>query len=156
MTSVRRQVLAIDTYAELVAKKLLLPSQKTKYVAVEADFLIDVLRSLVGQIRVDEQWYLGCNPDVCEAVAGGVVKDAREHYISRGFYEHRMPYGIVVDEAWYLGMYEDVRLAVLGTVFASGQAHFEALGYREGRLPFAGFQLETGPMTSCDHDGGSV
>ena len=95
------------------------------------------------RIHVDETWYLDCNPDVCEAVKGGVVKGAREHYVSSGFYEHRMPYKIMVDEAWYLEAYEDVRTAVNNALFPSGQAHFERLGFREGRVPFAGFQLET-------------
>ena len=143
MMSASRQASAIDTYATLLAKKLLLPSEKTKYVAVELSFLIDALSSRVAEIHVDEGWYLACNPDVCCAVQDGLVKGAREHYVFNGFYEHRMPYKILVDEAWYLGAYEDVRVAVHDAVFPSGQAHFETLGYREGRLPFSGFRLET-------------
>jgi hypothetical protein len=81
------------------------------------------------------------NPDVRRAVRDGAVKDGREHFVTSGFYEHRLPYEICVDEAWYLECYENVRQAVLAAVFPSGQTHFEALGYREGRLSFGGFSL---------------
>jgi hypothetical protein len=131
----------IDPFAILVGKKLLLPSDKTKYVAVQMGFLVDMLLPQVARIYVDEKWYLDCNPDVCNAIRDGAVKDGREHFATRGFYEHRRPYEITVDESWYLDQYEDVRSAVHAAVFVSGQAHFEALGYREGRLPFAGFRL---------------
>jgi len=131
----------IDPFATLVTKKLLLPSHKTKYVAVHMGFLVDMMRHRVAQIYIDEIWYLERNPDVRDAVREGAVKDGREHFVTRGFYEHRLPYEIRVDEAWYLGAYEDVRAAVHAKLFASGQAHFESLGYREGRLPFAGFHL---------------
>jgi hypothetical protein len=130
-----KDVVNIDPFAVLVRKKLVLPSHKTNYVAVQMGFLVDIM------IQIDEQWYLECNPDVCEAVKEGAVKDGREHFIIRGFYEHRLPYEICVDEAWYLDRYEDVRSAVHASVFASGQVHFEKLGYREGRLPFDGFRL---------------
>ncbi len=131
----------LDPFATLIGKKLLLPSDKTKYVSVQMDFLVDMLRPRVARIYVDEKWYLDCNADVCNAVRDGAVKDGREHFVTCGFYEHRLPYEIIVDERWYLERYEDVRGAVHAALFASGQAHFERLGYREGRLPFAGFEL---------------
>ena len=135
---------AFDSYGALVVKKMLLPSEKTKYVAVERSFLVDVLRDRLEQIHVDEEWYLEQNPDVRDAIRDGVVQNARAHYASSGFFEHRMPYAIAVDEAWYLDTYEDIRRAVASAVFASGQAHFEARGYREGRLPRPGFRLDIG------------
>ncbi len=132
---------ATESYAALIARKLLLPSDKTRFVAVDMGFLVDLMRSRVAQIRVDEKWYLGHYQDVSDAVRDGLVKDAREHFVTSGFYEHRLPYEVFVDESWYLEKYVDVGAAVRADIFPSGQAHFEKLGYREGRLPFAGFHL---------------
>ena len=141
----------IYPFATLIGKKLLLPSEKTKYVAVQRDFLVEMLRPWVGCIYVDEKWYLDCNADVCDAIRNGVVHSGREHFVRCGFYEHRLPYEVTVDEHWYLGQYEDVRGAVQAAVFASGQAHFEKIGYGEGRLPFAGFQLACSARVHDDH-----
>jgi hypothetical protein len=146
-------VATIDPFATLVVKKLLLPSPKTKYVAVEMGFLVSVMRDRLEQLHVDEAWYLDGNPDVCEAVRDGVVRDAREHFVTRGFYEHRLPYEIIVDEAWYLARYEDVRAAVDAAVFPSAQVHFESVGYREGRLPFADFRLAPASAARGDRPG---
>ena len=138
---VTKNISNIDPFATLVRNKLLLPSSRTQYTAVKKSFLVELLRSRVAQIHVDENWYLTTNPDVCSAVKDGAVKDGREHFVTSGYYEHRLPYRICVDEAWYLENYQDVRLAVLAAIFPSGQTHFETLGYREGRLPFADFSL---------------
>jgi len=144
----------IEPFATLVRKKLLLPSNRTPYIAVKMSFFVELLRSRVAQIHVDENWYLDSNPDVCSAVRDGAVKDGREHFVTSGFYEHRLPYKIRVDEAWYLECYEDVRQAVLASIFSSGQMHFETLGYREGRLPFADFRLacDEGKNNGGAHD----
>jgi hypothetical protein len=145
----------IDPFATLIRKKLLFPSVKTPYIAVRRSFLVELLRTRVAQIHVDETWYLSSNPDVCRAVKDGAVKDGREHFVTSGYYEHRLPYKICVDEAWYLEQYEDVRQAVLAAIFPSGQIHFETLGYREGRLPFADFSLVCDQNENNDggHDG---
>jgi hypothetical protein len=133
----------IESYATLINKKILLPSQKTNYIAAETHFLVVALRSRIEQIFVDEAWYLAKYPDIQSAISSGVVKSAREHYALHGFYEHRLPYAIDVDEAWYLAQYQDIRNAVFEGTFPTGQAHFEKLGYREGRLPFADFHLKS-------------
>jgi hypothetical protein len=49
---------------------------------------------------------------MCVAVRDGLVKGAREHYVSSGFYAYRMPAKTIVDKAWYLETYEDVPAAV--------------------------------------------
>jgi hypothetical protein len=138
-----KPTVTIEPYATLINKKILLPSQKTNYIAVETYFLVRALKAQVEQVYVDEEWYLTRHPDIQLAIKDGVVKNAKEHYALNGFYEHRQPYEILVDEAWYLSQYDDIKKAVLEGVFTSGQAHFEKLGYREGRLPYAGFQLKS-------------
>lgn len=134
----------MGTYASLLNQKIIIPSAKGNYIAVERHFFNNCLAPIIEKIRIDEKWYLQAHPDVREAIASGVVPNARVHYASFGFYEHRMPYRILVDEAWYLAEYPDVRAAIAKKHFESGQAHFEADGFREGRFPYSNFQLESG------------
>jgi hypothetical protein len=104
--------------------------------------LIDFLKPTLRQIYVDEEWYLDANPDVEAGIMEGMVQDAKDHYISAGYYEHRMPYEITVDEDWYLAQYEDVRQAVRNGDIESARHHFYAAGFKEGRLPAPGFTFK--------------
>lgn len=131
----------METFAALVNRRVLVPSQKTNYVAIEMNFLSTVLASRIGKIEVDESWYLERYPDIVGAIARGACASARDHYVMHGFYEHRLPHQITVDEDWYLDQHDDVRRAVSSREFASGQQHFDDIGFREGRLPYAGFSL---------------
>ena len=133
--------MALPSFATLVNSKVLIPSTKTPYLAVEKHFLQKCLRPFVQEIRLDEAWYVRQNPDVAEGIRRRLVASAREHYVEHGFYENRMPYDIRVDEPWYLEQYPDVRAAVEREQYASAQAHFYAVGFGEGRLPYAGFTL---------------
>ncbi len=132
--------MSYDTYATLLNKKLVIPSQKTSYLAVDKQHLSRVLQPHIERIKLDEAWYLSQYPDVREAIERGDFASASEHYINVGYYEHRMPRHILVEEAWYLEQYADVREAVANNVFASGQAHFAIAGFREGRFPHANFR----------------
>jgi hypothetical protein len=126
----------------LVNKKIMLPSQKTDYIAVDTHYLSHALKEKIGQILVDEKWYLNQYPDVTEALASGNIKTISEHYNIYGYYEHRLPYKISIDEKWYLSEYVDIREAVKSGVFASGQSHFDVVGYKEGRIPYPHFRLK--------------
>lgn len=130
-----------DTYAALINKKLVVPSQKTSYVAIERGFFEEIFFGVVARIHVDESWYLAQSPDVKDAIGRGEFESASEHFVKVGYYEHRMPYEIDVDEVWYLDNYEDIAAAVDQKVFPSGRAHFYQLGYREGRFPHPNFAL---------------
>ena len=131
----------METWSALINKKLMLPSQKTNYIAVEMHYLSQALRDQVGQIFVDEEWYVAKYPDILAAINEGKIETVSEHYVLYGYYEHRMPYSIVVDEKWYLTEYEDIAKAVQSRTFSSGQSHFDQLGYREGRIPYPYFRL---------------
>ena len=134
----------IPTYASLINRKLIVPSSKKPFLAVDEHFVAQLLMPQLEKIHVDEAWYLRAYPDVSAAIKGGVVPTAKAHYCQYGYYEHRMPHRILVDEPWYLMEYPDVREGVVTAKhFASGQEHFELLGYKEGRYPYRGFQLET-------------
>jgi hypothetical protein len=132
----------IATYAGLLNQKIIIPSSKGAYQGVDRYFLASCLRPFLETIRFDEQWYLGTQPDVREAIDSGIVPNAKEHYVRFGFFEHRMPYHIEVEESWYLAEYPDVRTAIERESFESGQAHFDAQGFREGRVPYPHFKLE--------------
>ncbi len=131
----------METFATLVNRKILLPSQKTNYIGVEMSFFSMVLADRIRNIRVDEEWYLNRYPDILGAISLGVCASASDHYVMHGFYEHRLPREIRVNEAWYLNQHEDVRRAVASKDFVSGQHHFDEVGFREGRHPYADFSL---------------
>lgn len=132
-----------DTFAALINRKLVVPSQKTPYLAVDRQFFAQILAEMVARIHVDAAYYLAHSPDVAQAIARGEFASAADHFVKVGFYEHRMPYDIEVDETWYLENYADIADAVKKGVFASGSAHFQLTGYREGRFPHAHFKLRT-------------
>jgi hypothetical protein len=130
-----------DTYATLLNKRLVIPSEKTSYVAVDRTHFALVLRPHIARIRVDTKWYLGRYPDVSAAIDRGEFESATDHYVKVGYFEHRMPHPIEVDEGWYVTTYPDIAAAVEKGVFTSGALHFERLGFREGRFPYSGFRL---------------
>ncbi len=127
------------SYATLINRKLLMPSSRTQYIAVDKDHLVDFMKPSLRKIYVDPAWYVKAYPDVAEAIAKGIVADAKDHYITYGYYEHRMPYEITVEEQWYLAQYADVNAAVASGEIESARHHFYAAGFKEGRLPYAGF-----------------
>ena len=131
----------IATFATMVNQKILIPSQRTNYVAVQREHLVEFLKPQVNRIAFDEAWYLALNPDIGVAIEGGAIASAHAHYVNAGYYEGRQPYEIKVNERWYLDQYDDIRGAVASGLFTSGQDHFNQAGYREGRLPYPGFAL---------------
>jgi hypothetical protein len=126
----------------LLNRKVLVPSTKTPYVAVEQHFLKLCMDTVLRNIQVDEVWYLTRNPDIKEAIEAGTLQSAKGHYCAFGFFEHRMPHHIAVDEVWYMSQYPDVLEAIRLEHFESGQHHFELIGFKEGRIPYPNFRLE--------------
>lgn len=134
----------LPSYASLGNQKLVVPSSKKPFVAVDEHFLQKLMEPLLARITVDEPWYLKQYPDVEAAILKGLVPDARTHYVRYGYYEHRLPYAIQVNESWYLTEYPDIQQAVDSKAFTSGQHHYETVGFREGRFPYPGFEFQTG------------
>jgi hypothetical protein len=132
----------MEPFSTLVNKKIMLPSQKTSYIAVDKHYLSQLLKDKISAIFVDENWYGTRYLDVLDGVGSGDIKTISDHYILFGYYENRMPYQILVDEKWYLAEYKDIQEAVRSGVFASGQAHFDEAGYKEGRIPYPHFRLK--------------
>jgi hypothetical protein len=121
--------------------KIVVQSTNNNYIAIETNFWKSVAAAFIAQIDMDEAWYLKQYPDVLSAMKAGMLRDARQHYIETGYFEHRMPYLIETDSEWYLAQYPDVSAAVEQKVFQSAQEHFEESGFREGRFPFPNFAL---------------
>jgi hypothetical protein len=131
----------IPTFATLVNRRILIPSERTHYIAVDRHFLFACMRPRIERIHVDEGWYERTYPDVARAVSDGVVPRTRDHYYRFGYFENRMPHPISVDEDYYLENSPDVAEAIRNGVFSSAQEHFDLAGFREGRLPYPGFSL---------------
>ena len=131
----------VETYAAMLNRKIVIPSAKTHYVAVEKNYWTEFFGHRIANVDVDEAWYLDRYPDVAKAIEDKILTSALEHYCQSGYFEHRMPYYISVDPQWYIEQYPDVRGAVENNVFSSAQAHFELIGFREGRHPFPSFAL---------------
>jgi hypothetical protein len=125
-------------YATLINRKLFMPSSRTQYVAVDYYQLHDFMKLALSKIEVESGWYLRSHRDVAEALAKG---DAKDHYVTYGYYEHRMPYEIPVDADWYLAPYPDRGDAAGSGQIATARDHFDAAGFKEGRLPQAGFMF---------------
>jgi len=126
----------------MINKKVLVPSTRTQYIAVDKNYLVDLLKPTIRKIYVDTGWYLHTNPDVVQAIEASMVANAYDHYVNFGFYEHRMPYEITVDDGWYLSQYPDVGEAVSKGVITSARDHFYAAGFKEGRIPYPNFSFQ--------------
>ncbi len=131
----------VETYAAMLNRKLVIPSVKTHYVAVEKSYWTEFFGLRIARVDVDEGWYLDRYPDVAQAIESKVLRTALQHYCQSGYFEHRMPYYISVDPDWYLEQYVDVKEAIDNKIFPSAQAHFELIGFKEGRHPFPNFAL---------------
>ena len=100
------------------------------------DELVEMLRSIIINMDMDETWYMQRYPDVAEAVRAGTFKSAKDHFVNNGYFEGRMPFPIKVDERYYLSRYPELAESIRREVIASGQQHFDENGYLEGRRPY--------------------
>ncbi len=101
------------------------------------DEFIEVIKLLLRGAAFDEKWYLSTYPDVAEAVAAGVYKSGRQHFIEVGYFEGRRPQNFEVDEKWYIQTYPDVGEGIKKGEIPSARQHFNQHGYEEGRYPGA-------------------
>jgi hypothetical protein len=105
-------------------------------VVLSVDQLKSLIKRLVVCIPVDEGWYRGAYSDIDGAIRSGRVPSAKEHFVSDGYFEDRLPSKVVVDEEFYTRRYPDVAECIDGGEVSSAQEHFESHGFIEGRLPF--------------------
>jgi hypothetical protein len=101
-------------------------------VVLSAERFKAMIRVFLELIRVDEDWYRGTYPDVAQAIADGVSKSAKEHYLLHGYFEDRLPHDVEVDAQRYLASYPDVAAAAAGGG-PGAKEHYLEHGYKEGR-----------------------
>ena len=105
-------------------------------VNVSYEDFVRLLKLMIGGLDVDEDWYARAYDDIGQAIRAGSIRSARQHFISDGYFEGRLPFPIQVDEEWYLRRYPDVAEGIRKGRLTSAQEHFDVDGYKEGRLPF--------------------
>ncbi len=99
------------------------------------DELLDLVKSFLRAVPIDETWYRTTYPDVDEAIRNGAYRSARQHFVDHGYFEGRRPYELEVDEAWYMKTYPDIQESVKTGEVESALDHFVRHGYEEGRRP---------------------
>ena len=102
------------------------------------DDIVNIIKSLLICVDVDEEWYCRTYPDVGAAISAGDWSSAKAHFIENGYFEGRLPFQVKVDDEWYVRAYGDVAQGIKSGVLLSPQDHFDRHGYDEGRFPFAG------------------
>lgn len=105
-------------------------------VNVSYEDFVEILRTVLRGVEVDEAWYARAYEDIGNAVKEGVIRSAKQHFLDDGYFEGRLPFPITVDERWYLTENPDVAESIRKGLVDSAQDHFDRDGYREGRLPF--------------------
>jgi hypothetical protein len=105
-------------------------------VNISYENFIDILRTMIRGVDVDEAWYARTYEDIGHAVRDGGLRSAKQHFVDDGYFEGRLPFPILVDERWYLEQNPDVAESIRKGLVDSAQDHFGKDGYREGRLPF--------------------
>ena len=132
--SQRRQYAYLISYARL--RELLGFAAEDEHPVILSDDQLQLaVRMLLRAVYVDEDWYGRQYPDVKEAIAKGVFRSAKHHFIESGYFEGRKPAPVLVDEEWYARAYPDVSESVEFGELNSCQEHFDRYGEREGRLP---------------------
>jgi hypothetical protein len=105
-------------------------------VELTGDQLRSLVKRLLVYISVDETWYRSMYSDIDRAIRSGEVRSAKEHFVSDGYFEDRLPSKVLVDEEFYTRRYPDVAQGIDDGEINSAQEHFESHGFSEGRLPF--------------------
>ena len=106
-------------------------------VSMSYEDFVNMLKTIIAGIEVDEEWYAAAYPDIGQAIRDGRIPSAKQHFVDDGYFEGRLPFAVPVQEAWYLEKYPDVADYLRRGMLESAQKHFDDDGYREGRLPFA-------------------
>jgi len=111
-------------------------------VAIAGDILKELISRALLTVPFDEKWYLSNYPDLRHAWENGQIKDLKEHFITRGYFEGRSPSAAEFDEKWYLKTYPDIREAVAKGKIESAETHYNLNGQMEWRAPNAGLEAD--------------
>lgn len=86
------------------------------------------VRALLIGMEIDEDWYRRRYRDISEAIAAGTFGSGRQHFISHGYFEGRVPFPIRVDPDWYLAQYPEIAEAIASGTVESPRKHFDEHG----------------------------
>jgi hypothetical protein len=132
---------AIDTPAYVPPLEIILRGlglQKSDFeredVIVSSRFLKFLISKLALFSAFDPVWYASAYPDVEAARLAGDIGSLKEHFISAGYFEGRLPSEPSFDPKWYRNHYKDI-----GDIFSDQDVeglrnHFFSKGYYEGRI----------------------
>ena len=98
----------IIPYSVLMPQAGLETQKDAAVLQVTREQLLTLIRKLLLSVPVDEAWYRNTYPDVNLAIEKGVITSAKEHFVTNGYFEDRLPSKIVVDEEFYTSKYPDV------------------------------------------------
>jgi hypothetical protein len=122
-------------YESLLKSAGLKTDRLPEVINIGREDFVGLIKSLLRAIHVDEDWYRKQYADVDAAIATGLFRSAKHHFVEDGYFEGRQCRPVKVDEEWYKEAYPDVAESIeLGDI-RSAQQHFDEFGYREGRLP---------------------
>ena len=93
-----------------------------------------LVRQLIADVSVDEDFYLATYPDVAEGIRNGIVADAQDHYIRFGYVEGRLPHLEGFDPLRYREAYPDLTGREPSMTAEELVQHFVHHGHREGRV----------------------
>jgi hypothetical protein len=123
-------------FSELKKKIQIVSDNGQLKVTMSYEAFIDIVRELLKPLPMDENFYKAMYPDVAEAIAAGIHRSAKDHFIENGYAEGRLPFLIKIDPDWYAAQNPDLREGLESGEIGSLEEHFIKHGYQEGRWPF--------------------
>ena len=93
-----------------------------------------VMDAYVARLPFDAEFYLATYPDLAAACAAGTISDPHRHFVTRGFWEDRMPVAPAFYPEFYTQHYPDMAALRAAEGDAALAAHFFRYGRWEGRL----------------------
>jgi len=122
-------------FAQLKTRLRIIPTRGRLRVDIEREDLLEIIRTMLLAVPVDEAWYLSVYPAVAKVIDDEKLPSVADHYAKQGYFANYFPFEIAVDADWYVSRYDHVRTGLSKGVATSPQDHFMRLGYREGCRP---------------------
>jgi len=107
----------------------------TELLSVPRPVLDLMFRLLLEKAEFDPADYLRRNPDVAQAMSSGKVSSAKQHFVTKGYFEGRVGGYPMVDADWYLTANSDVASEVRRGRIRSAADHYFNAGADEWRSP---------------------
>jgi hypothetical protein len=122
-------------FAGLKTRLRIIPYHGRLRVDIERADMLEIIKSLLAAVPIDESWYRATYPQAAGSIDDGTFPTATNHYAQVGYFEGYFPFQIIVDEKWYVSRYDHVKIGLERGRAKSAQDHFMRLGYQEGCRP---------------------